>query len=194
MGAYGYIAETMQKEYSDRNEIYRGRLILWRKSAPIERVERPTNLTRARTLGYKAKVGYAIVRARVKRGMRKRPKSMGGRKAKSHYSFKSSGRSHQTIAEQRVNSVYKNMEVLNSYWVGDDGSHSYYEVILVDPTKVSIGAANRRGRAFRGLTSVGHKGRPSKKVSMNKKRQQKQRDRRLAGVHGRRAAAERASA
>jgi len=25
-------------------------------------------------------------------------------------------------------------EVLNSYWVGEDGKHKFYEVILVDPS------------------------------------------------------------
>jgi large subunit ribosomal protein L15e len=60
------------------------------------------------------------------------------------------------------------MEVLNSYWVGSDGRHQYFEVILVDPHHPSVLAdpslswiadpANR-GRAFRGLTSAGKKGR-----------------------------------
>ncbi|MEM3499875.1 MAG: 50S ribosomal protein L15e, partial [Candidatus Bilamarchaeaceae archaeon] len=154
MGAYKYISETFQKEYKERDEEYRNRLIEWRRSPPIERIERPTNISRARTLGYKAKKGYVVVRAKVKRGSRKRQKPMGGRKPKNYYRYTSPGISYQRIAEQRVARVYKNMEVLNSYWVGDDGNHSYYEVILADPTIVKISALNNRGRAFRGLTSA----------------------------------------
>lgn len=60
------------------------------------------------------------------------------------------------------------MEVLNSYWVGEDGKHKWYEVILVDPYHPAIKAdpqlnwlctGKHRGRAFRGLTSAGKKGR-----------------------------------
>jgi len=63
---------------------------------------------------------------------------------------------------------YPNMEVLNSYWVGEDGMHKYFEVILVDPNHPVIRAdpkinwicePQHRGRAYRGLTSAGKKGR-----------------------------------
>jgi len=192
MGAYKYIAETFQEEYKERDETYRQRLTGWRRSSPIERVERPTNIARARTLGYKAKKGYAIVRARVKRGSRKRPKPMGGRKPKNYYRYVSPGISYQRIAEQRVARVYKNMEILNSYWVGDDGNHSYYEVILFDPTIVKISAGNNRGRAFRGLTSAGKKGRPSKVDRPNKKRRREMLREKLAKEHGRAASKARA--
>ncbi|MFH1221710.1 MAG: 50S ribosomal protein L15e [Candidatus Micrarchaeota archaeon] len=192
MGAYKYIAETLQKEYAERSPVYRSRITVWRKSPPVERVERPTNITRARTLGYKAKIGYVVVRSRVKRGSRKRPKPMGGRKAKSNYRFTPPGLSYQRIAEQRVNHNYPNLEVLNSYWAGDDGNNTYYEVILADPTKLELSSLKRRGRAFRGLTSAGQKGRPSHSKTMNKQRRNKLHNARLAKVHGRRAAAARA--
>src|SRR2546426_204199 len=77
-------------------------------------------------------------------------------------------KSIQRIAEERTAKHYPNMEVLNSYWVGEDGTHKYYEVILVDPKHPAIrndpkinwicNPANR-GRVFRGLTSAGKKGR-----------------------------------
>ena len=60
---------------------------------------------------------------------------MGGRKHKNFYRFVQPGMSHQAIAEQRVNRVYKNMEVLNSYWVGEDGSYKYFEVLLADASE-----------------------------------------------------------
>jgi len=37
------------------------------------------------------------------------------------------------IAEERAAKKYPNLEVLNSYYVTEDGSHKWYEVILVDP-------------------------------------------------------------
>jgi large subunit ribosomal protein L15e len=30
------------------------------------------------------------------------------------------------------------LEVLNSYWVGEDGQHEWFEAILVDPNHPSI--------------------------------------------------------
>jgi large subunit ribosomal protein L15e len=60
------------------------------------------------------------------------------------------------------------MEVLNSYWVGEDGKHHFYEVILVDPYHPAIvrdpkinwvtHKSNKR-RVLRGKTSAGQKGR-----------------------------------
>ena len=72
------------------------------------------------------------------------------------------GKSIQRIAEERASRKFPNMEVLNSYWVGQDGKRKYYEVILVDGHHPSIRAdknlawlANptHRGRAERGKTS-----------------------------------------
>jgi large subunit ribosomal protein L15e len=78
------------------------------------------------------------------------------------------GKSIQRIAEERASKKFPNMEVLNSYWVGQDGKRKYYEVILVDGHHPSIRAdknlawlANptHRGRAERGKTSAGRQGR-----------------------------------
>jgi len=161
MGAYKYIQETMQKEYKERGEVYRKRMIQWRKEPVMIRAERPTNLARARTLGYQAKIGYVIIRTRIGKGRRRRRTPMGGRKPRHNYLFKQPGFSHQVIAEQRVNRVYPNMEVLNSYWVGEDGTHKFFEMILVDPMKASVNNASqlRKRRVFRGLTSAGRKAR-----------------------------------
>ncbi len=171
MGAYKYITKAFQKAYRERSEVYRQRVIAWRKRPAIERVENPTNLTRARRLGYKAKQGYAVVRVRVDKGRRTRRKPMGGRKPKSNYRFIQPGRSHQVMAEQRANRKYRNLEVLNSYWVGEDGNYKYFEVILADASKpsVNVSSAIRQGKAFRGLTSAGQKGRGTKKKKPNKK-------------------------
>lgn len=77
-------------------------------------------------------------------------------------------KSIQRIAEERVSRHYPNLEVLNSYWVWEDGKFQFYEVILVDPnhpvikndSKINwICQSNKKGRAFRGLTSEGKKNR-----------------------------------
>jgi large subunit ribosomal protein L15e len=74
----------------------------------------------------------------------------------------------QRIAEERASKKYPNLEVLNSYWVGGDGRHEWYEIIMVDPhhpvimsdQKINwICDAEHKGRAYRGLTSAGRKGR-----------------------------------
>jgi large subunit ribosomal protein L15e len=122
----------------------------------LAKIERPTNLARARTLGFKAKKGdYIIIRVRMRRGQRKRPEPMGGRKPGKNIRFLSPGVSLQRSAEQKAARKYRNMEVLNSYWVGEDGQKKYFEVIMVNPKIMQI----RKTRAFRGLTSSAMKGR-----------------------------------
>lgn len=168
MGLYTYIKKTFQKEYIEKSPEYKKRLMEWRRSNAITELERPTNLARARSLGYKAKEGYFVVRVRIGKGKRARPKPKGGRKPRHAYKYKSPDMSHQGIAEQRVARRYPGLEVLNSYWVGEDGQYKYFEVILVDP--LIAGIKLQRGRAFRGLTSaqrksrgLRHKGRKKKK-------------------------------
>ena len=161
MGAYKYIRESMQKAYKERNEGYKKRLIAWRHGPAIERVEKPTNIARARTLGYKAKKGYVIVRTRVDKGRRRRRTPMGGRKARHNYLLTSPGWSHQAIAEQRANRKFQNLEVINSYWVGEDGTLKFFEVILGDPALLAdeVPMLRSKRRAYRGLTSAGKKAR-----------------------------------
>ncbi|MBS7621511.1 50S ribosomal protein L15e [Candidatus Bathyarchaeota archaeon] len=166
--AYKYIAEAWKKpEESFVDELMRKRLIEWRKEPAIVRVEKPTRLDRARKLGYKAKQGFIIVRVRVRRGgLRKqrprsgrRPKRMGVRKYKP-------AKSLRLIAEERAARKFPNLEVLNSYWVGEDGRFKWFEVIMVDPHHPAIKAdkdinwicqRQHKGRVFRGLTSAGKK-------------------------------------
>jgi large subunit ribosomal protein L15e len=78
------------------------------------------------------------------------------------------GKSIQRIAEERASKRFPNMEVLNSYWVGQDGKLKYYEVILVDGSHPSVRSdknlawvanSTHRGRAERGKTAAGRKGR-----------------------------------
>ncbi len=161
MGAYKYIKKTLEEQRKKRDSTYKEKLTIWRSDPPIIRIYRPSNLPRARELGYKAKQGYVLVRARIKKGNRRRPKPKGGRKPAHNYIFKSPDMSHQGIVEQRVARKFSNLEVLNSYWVGEDGNFKFFEVILIDPTKktVETKAKNIKGRAFRGLTSAQRKSR-----------------------------------
>lgn len=150
-------------------ETHFDRMVEWRRGPAFARIEHPTRIDRARELGFRAKQGYVVVRARVRRGGRRRPSPMGGRHPKRRGMVKiTMAKSVQRIAEERTAKRYPNLEVLNSYWVGEDGTHKYYEVILVDPQhpvirndpKINwICHPAQRGRAFRGLTSAGKKGR-----------------------------------
>ncbi len=156
-----------KRDKSYVKELMHGRLIEWRKQSVVTRIEKPTRLDKAHRLGYKAKQGFVMVRIRVRRsGMRKRrptagrrPKRMGVKK------FKHS-KSVRLIAEERVARKFPNLEVLNSYWVGEDGTSKWYEVILVDPhhpvivsdASISwIAQKQHRRRVFRSLTSAGKK-------------------------------------
>jgi large subunit ribosomal protein L15e len=167
---YAYIRDAWKapsKSYVGK--LLWARKIEWRKAPAITRIEVPTRIDRARTLGYKAKQGFIVVRARVRRGGLRKRRIRGGRKPKRKGMLKiTMGKSLQRIAEERVARHYPNLEVLNSYWVGGDGKYKYYEVILVDPhhpvirsdPKINwIGEPQHKGRVFRGLTSAGKKGR-----------------------------------
>jgi len=167
---YGYVRQAWKNpRKSFLKDVTWARQVEWRRGPSFARVEHPTRIDRARELGYRAKSGYVVVRARVRRGGLRKPWPMGGRHPKRRGMNKiTMAKSIQRIAEERVSKRHPNMEVLNSYWVGEDGQHKYYEVILVDPQHPAIKndpkinwicEPQHRGRAFRGLTSAGRKGR-----------------------------------
>ncbi len=145
------------------------RLISWRKEENYRRIDHPTRLDKARSMGYKAKQGVTLVRVRVRRGGLRKRRIAKGRRAKRKGILRITMKKNiQRMAEERVQRRYPNMEVLNSYQVGQDGMHKWYEVILVDPYNPSvlsdknlnwISNQAHSGRAFRGLTSAGTMGR-----------------------------------
>ncbi len=168
MSLYKYIREAWKNPKSGLGDIWKERLIKLRKEPVTVRVKRPTRLDRARSLGYKAKQGFVIVRQRVIRGGRQREKIVAARRPKHNRRRKNVGKSYQWIAEERAAKKYLNCEVLNSYYVADDGKHYWYEVILVDknhPQILSdknlswIAEKQHKGRVYRGLTSAGRKSR-----------------------------------
>merc|ERR1739838_1135131 len=83
-----------------------------------------------------AKQGFCIYRISMRRGGRKRPVAKGCPYGKP----KTSGavkqqkpeRNLQSIAEERVGRRLKGLRVLSSYWVGQDSTYKYFEVIMVD--------------------------------------------------------------
>ncbi|KAA1411213.1 50S ribosomal protein L15e, partial [Nocardioides humilatus] len=96
---------------------------------------------KARRLGYRAKQGYVVFRIRVRRGGRKRPVAKGATygKPKSHgVNQLKPTRNLQSIAEERVGRRCGGLRVLSSYWVAQDSSYKYFEVILVDPSHKAI--------------------------------------------------------
>jgi large subunit ribosomal protein L15e len=158
--------ETHEKGYQSP-DWYRG--VEYRKGHSVVRIKYPTKIHRARTLGYKAKQGYILVRVKIRKGgMHKvRPKS--GRKPRAlGVNRYTTGKNLRWIAEERAQRKYPNMQVLNSYYILSDGKHLYYEVILVDPNHPAIKAdsninwisqSQHRKRVTRGLTSAGKKAR-----------------------------------
>tara|TARA_B100001996_G_scaffold158579_1_gene120879 strand:+ start:316 stop:909 length:594 start_codon:yes stop_codon:yes gene_type:complete len=170
-GLYHHTRETWKRpKDSIPFEVRQKRMATWRKEPVNCKIERPTRLDAARRMGYKAKQGVVLIRTRVRRGglrkgkihMKRKPSKMGIRKI-------TMAKNTQRIAEERVARHYPNLEVLNSYWVGEDGKHKFFEVILIDPNHPSIindkqlgwvaKGSSHRGRAYRGKTSAGKRGR-----------------------------------
>ena len=191
--AYKYIEEAWKRpEASFVKELMWERAMRWRRQPAITRVEKPTRLGRARKLGYKAKQGFVVARVRVRRGGLRRPRPRAGRRQKRMGVAKlKPAKSRRLIAEERVAKKFPNLEVLNSYWVWEDGRFKWFEVILVDPNHPAIQSDKdvnwicedvHRGRVFRGLTSAGkkvrglrHKGRGAEKVRPSPKAVRKRR-------------------
>jgi len=164
MGLVKYLREAWKKP--DKVTL-RQRMIDWRKGESIVRVEKPLRLDRARSLGYKAKKGVIVVRVRIARGGHKRTRPYKARRTKRLHIRKNLRMNYKEIAETRVARKYDNMEVLNSYQIGKDGLHYFYEVILVDRSSPEIKSDKQLGpfvkapkaRSLRSLTSAGKKAR-----------------------------------
>jgi len=166
---YDHLGDQWKKPDTAYQSPLKERMIQWRREENFIRVDRPLRIDRARSLGYKAKPGFIVVRAHVRRGSLRRRQIKGGRKPSAKGTKKiTAAKSVQRIAEERSAKRYPNLEVLNSYWVGADGKYHYYEVILVDPAHPSIvndpkinwiSSPQTKNRVQRGRTSAGRKGR-----------------------------------
>jgi large subunit ribosomal protein L15e len=166
---YQHVRDQWKKPDTTYLSPQQQRLIQWRKEKNFLRVDKPLRIDRARAAGYKAKQGYIVVRARVRRGSLRKHSIKGGRKpSKMGITKITMAKSTQRIAEERTSKHFPNLEVLNSYWIGDDGKNHFYEVILVDPhhpviksdPKINwIGSPANKRRVQRGKTSAGQRGR-----------------------------------
>ncbi|HDZ61080.1 MAG TPA: 50S ribosomal protein L15e [Candidatus Pacearchaeota archaeon] len=134
-GLYHQIRQAWKKP--DKKTL-RERMVEWRKSNVFTKVERPLRLDRARALGYRAKKGFVIIRVRIKRGGHKRPRPNKGRRSKRLHTRKNLKLNYKKIAEQRAAKKYRNLKVLNSYKIGKDGIHYFFEIIMVDTSKPEI--------------------------------------------------------
>lgn len=164
---YRYITETFQQHDESYQSEYWKRMIQLRRGPTTVRLEHPTNIARARTLGYKAKQGYLVAVTKVRRGtMHKLRPKMGRKPANLGVTRITTKKSLRWIAEERTAKKFTNMEILNSYKIGSDGKNHFFEVILVDPdhpvikndSKINwIGESSNYHRVYRGLSSSGKK-------------------------------------
>jgi large subunit ribosomal protein L15e len=163
MGYIKYLKQFWKSPEYDK--LVKEKLISWRKEPVVLRIDKPTRLDRAHALGYKAKQGFVLTRIRIGKGTSKREKFVGGRKPlHAGMTSMTPKMNLQHIAEMRVARKFPNLEVLNSYYLAEDGKSKWFEVILVDPSHSCIKndpklnwicqPQNRR-RVFRGLTSAG---------------------------------------
>jgi large subunit ribosomal protein L15e len=174
MGMYQYVRNAWKKP---DKKVLRERMIAWRKSDSVVKVEKPLRIDRARSLGYKAKKGFVIARVRVIRGGRSKTRPKRGRRSKRMTSRKVLKMNYRWVAENRAARKFKNLEVLNSYLIGKDGKYGFYEVILVDGSKPEIKSDKNvswiskpgKKRSLRGLTSAGKKSRGLRKKTREMK-------------------------
>merc|ERR1712188_134010 len=172
MKAYKYIEELWRKKKSDvLSYLLRVRCWEYRQLPSIVRLVKPTRIDKARRMGYKAKQGFVIYRVRVRRGNRKNPvpKGIVHRKPSNQgVTHIKPRRNLRVIAEGRVGRKIGSLRVLNSYWVNQDSTFKYFEVILLDTTHKAIrncSAINwicnptHKHREMRGLTCAGRSGR-----------------------------------
>jgi large subunit ribosomal protein L15e len=189
------LQELWRKKQSDvLRFLLRVRAWEYRQLPKFYRVNNPTRPDKARALGYKAKQGFSVFRVAVRRGGRKRPIPKGivyGKPKHAGITQFKFVRNLRSVAEERVGRRVGGLRVLNSYWINQDATYKYYEVICVDPSHSAIRNDARiqwivnpvhkhrelrgmtsAGRAHRGLRNKGHKAhglRPSKRQSWKRR-------------------------
>jgi len=168
MGYLKYVKELWKQPKKNLGAEYKNKLFTWRRENAIERIEYPTRPDRARNLGYKSKQGFIIVRVRVMRGGKQNPSIKKGRDGGNKSAKIVQAKNYKWISEERVQKKFPNLEVLNSYWVGQDEKYYWHEVILIDVFHPQIMAdkdmnwiiSNKHTkRVFRGLTSAAKRSR-----------------------------------
>ncbi|MDE1850750.1 MAG: 50S ribosomal protein L15e [Candidatus Micrarchaeota archaeon] len=164
MGAYKYIKQSFEQSYKERGDELKQRISAWRREGAVVKINGPTNIARARELGYKAKPGVVVARIKISKGLSKRPKPVRGRKPSKTGRFYAYAKSLQSRAEEKAARKFDNCELLNSYYVGEDGEYKFFEAILVDRTAPTVlsdkqlsQVISQKSRVYRGLSSSGRK-------------------------------------
>ncbi len=172
MSLYKHVRDLWKKPKANLGIIWKERLIQWRKEPTTIKIDKPTRIDRARSLGYRAKQGIVVVRQRVPRGGHRRPQPKKGRRPKRFGTRLNLSKNYQQIAEERAQKKFLNLTVLNSYWVAQDGKYYWYEIIFVDAHHPAIKSdkklqflqkAKNQSRVFHGKTSSGKKSRGMRK-------------------------------
>ena len=101
MSMYKAIRDLWKNPKKNLGELYKQRLIQFRREEVITKIERPTRLDRARSLGYKPKKGVVLYRVRIKSGGRFREQRKKGRRSRTQRRRKIVGMSYQWIAENK---------------------------------------------------------------------------------------------
>ena len=167
-GVYHYLKQAWKKPSEAQVKDLRSKMIAWRAGDRITKIEKPSRLDRARTLGYKAKKGIIVFRILIQRGGRYKNRPNIKRRSKRFNIKKILKMNYQWVAEQRVQNRYPTLEVLSSYKIAKDGQYYFYEVICVDPQRPEIKndkdfawlqRPTNLNRALRGLTSAARKSR-----------------------------------
>lgn len=139
VSAYSLMRKIWREKNEELIKNLRKRAIEWRKEKSIVRINRPLRLDRARSLGYKAKQGFIVVRVRVRKGGFSKPRPRSGRRPKALGVIKH--KVNVSLKEEAINRVsrkYVNMHVLGAYELFRDAKYAWYEVILADPNHPSI--------------------------------------------------------
>ncbi len=163
-----YVKALWKQPRQNLGDAYKKNLFNWRRELAVTRAEYPTRIDRARSLGYRSKQGFVIARVRVIRGGSNNPRIMKGRDGGNKSTRIVQSKNYQQISEERAQKKYPNMEVLNSYWVGQDEKYYWHEVIMVDiyhpqimaDEKINWLVSNKHTRrVHRGLTSAAKRSR-----------------------------------
>lgn len=135
MGSYKYIHANEMALY--KNDERKREILQEARNQPIlQRVERPTKPAKAKTVGYKAKQGYIVVRVRVSKGDFRRPRPNHARRPSKSGLYYKLDVSKEGIARNRALRVYKNMKVIGSYFLIEDGKNKWFEVVMADKEKL----------------------------------------------------------
>ncbi len=132
MGAFKYIRQN--ERLINKSKERKAEIIQQVTKEPIlVRVDRPTKIARARMLGYKSKNGFVVVRVRVSKGSFRRPRINHARKPSKTGMYLNLSKSKRIIAEERASRVYRNMSLVGSYFLTENGQYKWFEVLMKDP-------------------------------------------------------------